>query len=716
MIATVDDVAVKTGEETTVGNYLVTTVDGTLTVNPKEVTITAKDARQTYNGKALTEDGFEATDLEDGDDHEFTVAMTEDSKITQVGTQPNVIATVDGTKVTPDTPVPVGNYIVTAVNGTLTITQYDAIFEITSGTKSWTYDGTLHTYEAYTVKLEDDEQTGAEGQTEFTLFNGDVVTITPTAAGVTQVSDTASNNNTFDYTVTKDGSDSSGNYKEIIKTEGTLTINPAAVTITAEDASKIYDRKPLTEDGFRVEGLAEGDDHEFKVVMTEDSTITDVGTQPNVIETVDDVDVKAGQATIVGNYAVSIVDGTLTVTKIELYIVAEKKYKAYDGKPLTGEYTIEDEDALEGDLEVIEAALADVPSFTDAFKVNPLELPYEYPTNEEQANITAAIPGYYDVEFQVGTLYIYPLLLTITVADSEKAYGTEDPEFAEAVYSDEQPVEGELGTLDLTVTRTNDAEDVGTYEEVLTIGKTVAELEAEYTNYLFAIEPGNFKITPVEITVKAKDGKKVYDGKALKAEDTGYEITEGALAEGETAEAALSGEQTLVGSSPATVGEVTISKDGTDTTKNYKITKADGTLTVTDGTDPEEEEEIDDGLVVTKTVDGRSYSLGETVTFQVTATNIYEEAKDITLTEIDGVTLETDKFSSVEPGATVETTASYEIKEEDILAGSFTNTVTAEVGNITKQATATAGTAAKNGHLRQPDHHGHHRDGRNDRR
>ena len=313
---------------------------------------------------------------------------------------------------------------------------------------------------------------------------------------------------------------------------------------------------------------------------------------------------------------------------LELTITTEKLYKNYDGEPLTGEYSIDG--ALEDDLAAIEAALPEPPSVTDAFTSKPFEPPYAYPTDEEQKEIIAAVPGYYDVIFEVGSLYIYPRLLTITAADSWKPYGTEDPEFADAVYSDEQPVEGELDMLDLTVTRTNDAEEVGTYEEVLTIGKTVAELEAEYTNYLFAIEPGNFKITPVEITVKAKDGKKVYDGKALKAEDTGYEITEGALAEGETAEAALSGEQTLVGSSPAKVGEVTISKDGTDTTKNYKITKADGTLTVTDGTDPEEEEEIDDGLVVTKTVDDKSYNPGETVTFQVTATNIYEEAKDIT--------------------------------------------------------------------------------------
>ena len=120
-----------TGEETAVGNYLVTTAAGTLTVNPKKVTITAKDASRTYNGSALTQPEFAAGELEEGDTHTFEVVMTEDSTITDVGTQPNVIAKVDGVAVTTGEETAVGNYLVTTAAGTLKITPADLTVTIT---------------------------------------------------------------------------------------------------------------------------------------------------------------------------------------------------------------------------------------------------------------------------------------------------------------------------------------------------------------------------------------------------------------------------------------------------------------------------------------------------------------------------------------------------------------------------------------------------------
>jgi hypothetical protein len=82
--------------------YAIFYVDGTLEVEPKEVTITANNAEKAYDGTPLTCDEFTATALEEGDEHTFAVSMTTDSTITQPGTQPNVIAAVDGTAVDPD--------------------------------------------------------------------------------------------------------------------------------------------------------------------------------------------------------------------------------------------------------------------------------------------------------------------------------------------------------------------------------------------------------------------------------------------------------------------------------------------------------------------------------------------------------------------------------------------------------------------------------------
>lgn len=102
------------------GNYIVYG-SANFTINPKVATITAHNASKTYDGTALTENGFTASELETGDTHTFTVTITEGSTITNAGTEPNVIATVDGSAVTTGIETAIGNYLVTTVNGTLTI-------------------------------------------------------------------------------------------------------------------------------------------------------------------------------------------------------------------------------------------------------------------------------------------------------------------------------------------------------------------------------------------------------------------------------------------------------------------------------------------------------------------------------------------------------------------------------------------------------------------
>ena len=66
---------------------------------------------------------------------------------------------------------------------------------------------------------------------------------------------------------------------------------------------------------------------------------------------------------------------------------------------------------------------------------------------------------------------------------------------------------------------------------------------------------------------------------------------------------------------------------GDDVTANYDISYAKGTLTVTD-----KSVDVDD--VVTKTHDdNKTYKLGDTVTFDISVKNIYDEVKTITIVE-----------------------------------------------------------------------------------
>ena len=217
-------------------------------------------------------------------------------------------------------------------------------------------------------------------------------------------------------------------------------------------------------------------------------------------------------------------------------------------------------------------------------------------------------------------------------------------------------------------------------------------------NYEIGTEGGTFTINKQALTIKAASDSKTYDGTALT--NSNYEITVGKLAAGDSIESVtVTGSQTLVGSSDNVPSAAKIKNaKGEDVTQNYDINYVNGTLTVTDGSG-EDEDPVDDNLVVTKTVSDKSYTLGETVTFTVKATNIYEDARTITLSEIEGVTLAQSTFENVAGGATVSTTATYTITEADILNGSFKNTVTANVGNITKKAEATAKTEEPKAHL-----------------
>ena len=318
-----------------------------ITVNPKPVTITAKNANKKYGGTALTESGFTTSALEQGDTHTFVVAMTPSSTITHFGTQPNVIATVDGEQINTNDGTVVGNYLITTVDGTLSISKrivhiqtaadeklYDAtplsnanytitgdgfvtgeVTDIhTSGsvtdmntcvnneivytpTSTFNasnyqidtvigklcisgnmaaitvtsagapalifYDGQAHgsEYQHYTVTFDGQAVSPDETGKVFNLPTGDVLTVTPTFAGVTNVADIndTANNNVFTYSITHN----EGYIGPRTITYGTVNLKKRPVTITAsaDYSSKTYDGTPLkvTYENLVATGLVNGE-------------------------------------------------------------------------------------------------------------------------------------------------------------------------------------------------------------------------------------------------------------------------------------------------------------------------------------------------------------------------------------------------------------------------------------------------------------------------
>lgn len=195
----------------------------------------------------------------------------------------------------------------------------------------------------------------------------------------------------------------------------------------------------------------------------------------------------------------------------------------------------------------------------------------------------------------------------------------------------------------------------------------------------------------VDVELTADSGKKVYDSAPL--EIFTYTITAGAFVSDEgLEEVTVEGSQTYVGSSDSEITAYTF-KDGT-LGENYNIICKPGTLTVTDeGVNPKD--------VMTKTHEDKTYGLGDVIVFTIKVKNIYDKPCDITINEQSGVKITGEsKFIAVEPGKEVHTTAVYTVTEEDLLAGEFTNTVTATIGEKIHRATDTTDKFEKpNSHL-----------------
>lgn len=195
---------------------------------------------------------------------------------------------------------------------------------------------------------------------------------------------------------------------------------------------------------------------------------------------------------------------------------------------------------------------------------------------------------------------------------------------------------------------------------------------------------------PRLVILTSASASKTYDGIMLT--DETITVSGEGFKEGDGASYNFTLGQTLVGTSE-NVFNYTLNP-GTKA-DDYDIRRVFGTLEVVDGTG-EGEEPVDPELVVTMEADDDTYKLGDTVTFSITASNIYNSAETIYLQAIDGVALAQTTFENIGAGASIQTTARYGITEADILAGEFTASVTAYVGNVQAEVDCTIFTESPN--------------------
>lgn len=612
---------------------IVNVTKGTLTISKRDVTLTSGSASRVYNKEALT--NGEVTVSGDGFAKNEGATYTVTGSQTEVGESDNTFTyeLKSNTKAS--------NYNITKKEGKLSITPVtdEVTVTIKGNSKTTPYNGTVQSVGGYTVESISNT---LYTSTDFTLNGQAMATGKDAATYPMNLSATQFVNNNTNFS----------NVKFEIAEDGQLVINPRAVTLTSEKASKPYDGTPLTRPDVKVEGnFVDGEVTEVKA--TGSVTYVSEGDVTNTIV------ITEGENFKESNYSITKHEGTLSITEVDaevtVTIKGNKNTVTYDGNP----HSVEGYVITDISNKLYKAEYIGVKGYARA--EGTAAGTYKMNLTAQQFSNTSA--SFDKVTFKVedGALTINPKSITPDGPDTPKEEKTgitvTDP--INSTYDGNEHINGltvtdsKLNTTlaegtDYTLTYSGDLINVGTV--TITI-KGVGNYTGEFTK--------TYQILPREYTVTTNTDSKVYDGNPLTAGGTVNN-----LVDGETVGFTMTGSQTNVGTSNNTYE---LNWTGSAKKSNYKHGKDSiGTLTVTKQSiapDPEHPETYKEVTITSpsdEVYDGKEHKWIPTVTDK-------EENELVAKTDYE-VTYSTTDFTNV--------------------TGTITVTITG-IGNYTGKATRT---------------------------
>ena len=399
------------------------------------------------------------------------------------------------------------------------------------GTPTYVYDaanannvesGTVKADGSLTLKLYFKRNTA-----EYTIHHylkGTEVKVAPDQTGTMTIGDTltasASTALGAEYASAHANSYSPSQSLEMKATGNVITVYyTVPLTITAESASRAYNAQPLTQPDFKVEGLVNGDQKtDITLSMTKESTITNVGSVPNVIDTTT-VRFKGGE--LPGGYyeLPTYKPGTLTITADETEVVVtitgNHDTRVYNGseQSVTGYTTDVGEKTITVALK--EGSKAEAKG-TNAGK-------YYMGLTKEDFTVTSQNYSNIKVVVVDGYLKIDPITDKVTVTVTEKSDtvtydGTEHSVTGyKSMTADNTLYDVEKNVAEKpTKAWTAKGTDAGEYPVGIVSGD-FRNTSGNFTNVEFVIVDGTLKIDPVSdkvtVTITENADTVIYDTK-----------------------------------------------------------------------------------------------------------------------------------------------------------------------------------------------------------
>ncbi|MFM6980500.1 MAG: MBG domain-containing protein, partial [Micrococcales bacterium] len=432
----------------------------------------------------------------------------------------------------------IDNWNVTFVKGKLTITKRDLDVYAADQEKIYGDEG----YPDNSVSL-DEGALAFDDAIDGASFAYNVAS--PTDAGTYDIIPSAA---TF-------SSGQASNYN-ITYHKGTLTINKRVVHMAVANKEKFYGENDPTD--FTITAVT-GVDHEGFV--GEDSGSGTPGREPG--NNVGDYNYTVGTLSGGSNYTIILDSGKLTIKKLVVKIQPKaNQEKTYGDLDPTYTYSTDIPlpygESLNGTLGRESGEDVDTYDFT----LNDLD-------SSNSTNYEVSIDA-----SNVNTFKINKKDITVTIEDIEKYYGEDDPDF-EYTYSPATLANGEVIEVKSGSPSRAEGEDAGNY--------AISKNDIDFgSNFNATINTGSPKLTikPRPIEVTADDKSSTYGDASLP--DNSFEITDGAMQNGETLDSVTF---TYNPASPAHAGTYSITPSAAvlgngGKTSNYAFTYVAGSLVI----------------------------------------------------------------------------------------------------------------------------------------
>ncbi len=282
-----------------------------------------------------------------------------------------------------------------------------------------------------------------------------------------------------------------------------------------------------------------------------------------------------GSKDVSRNYDITVIPGTLSVRPRAIVLTADSAEKEFDGTALTKDsFAISSGSLVSGHKVTAAVSGSQTSVGSSANRIDAASVK----VTDGDRDVTAQ----YSIRLVDGTLTVrepgQAASLTITMKSIEKLYDGTPLSSKDYEISSGKLAEGDkLEIREVKGEQTDAGESSVTASFIVKRGKT--DVTEAYT---ITVVPGKLTVKARDITLTAASASKIYDGRALTRDS--FTITSGELVKGDKLTASVSGSQTELGSSANAVVRSSIKitdAAGRDVTKNYNVTTAAGTLTVT---------------------------------------------------------------------------------------------------------------------------------------